>query len=88
MPSETLAIVLGVLVLTLLSENGRRTTARSVLTGLLLVGVGLAHQVVLVSILPCVCYKAFRAWRTVNSKSALTIRGKLSTSPTFVGMEC
>jgi hypothetical protein len=70
MLSELLGVSIGVLTLVLLAAS-THDLRRSLLLSSMLVLAGLAHQIVLLTLLPCVCYKAFKSWRATNVKSAI-----------------
>jgi hypothetical protein len=84
MLSELLAVSIGVLALLLLRARSY-SPRRSLVLGSMLVLAGLAHQIVLVSLLPCVCYKAFKSGRTANTKTAIVLLSAILPSVLFLG---
>jgi hypothetical protein len=83
MPAEVLAISIGILVLSLVSS--RKGWSKYLLVGSLLVVAWLAHQVVLLSLLPCVFYEAYKSWRKSNLTSAVFLFASTLPALLFMG---
>jgi hypothetical protein len=66
MLSESLALSLGLFIVSLISTE-RLSMRKDMLLSSLLVAMCLAHQTVLLTLLPCVCYKVVTAHRKSNS---------------------
>ena len=72
MPSETLAAALGILILCIVAKKQNSPRDYALITSLLVL-TWLAHQVVLLSLLPCIYYKALKSAKNGDSQSALRL---------------
>lgn len=72
MPSETLAAATAILTIAILARKKNSFREYALITALLVI-TWLGHQVVLLSVLPCIFYKALKSLRKGDSEAALKL---------------
>ena len=79
--AESLAISLGILTLSMIESAGRKTTR----VALMLLLTGLAHQMVLLTLLPCIYIRAAAMWRKRDVASSLSLLATSIPALIFLG---